>query len=1581
MGAAVGVKTKLAGAALLAGRYRFDGLLGSGSFGRVVRVRDEAANGARRAIKGVPASGGERLVWEGETLFGLAHPRLVRVHEVLRLDADAPAPFGFRAGSILLVEGFVDGRSADRALSDLDGDARVARALEVADDVLAALSELHARGLAHGDVKSGNVLVGADGRATLIDLGLCRPFGRSPMAVGTPRAMAPESWLGVSSPTTDVYALGVMLLELLGASPRRTADSASEPLRPGYVPAPPIEALGAAVPDAVRRALGELVDASVDRRVATAREARTRLRMLPGRSLTAAEAVDAGAPGTDERAASVARLPWQGPIRPVTELAEALEREPIVVVAGAPGSGRTRLVEEAVLRFQLARAASARTALTLVQASGELLVDEPTHPTLVHVEGATEATVEAARRLVRSAGIGGVELRLVLEGTELAAMGAPVVTPAPLGVAEVERLIGAAVATPVPREVAAEMHARSGGRAGSLCRAIAAGLRASVDFARKDAVALLPWGDALTEAPSADARGALWRVAVAGGVLPASAVPPAAARELVAAGIAYVTLDGRVAIEPSLAARARLTVSDDARAEIVRELAGADLDPVARAYVRITGGEVEEGVADLAAWSRAALARGEPGRVVERVAPLLEGGVRGSLPSLRLLVAEAERRLGRYDRAEARLVGLDADVAAQSRAAELARLRGDVPRARETAERAVATGGAAEAALVLARLDLDRGGLEEAMSRVEAVAPACEASPELRARCAELRALAAMARGSLREAERIAARAFDDALRADAAGPAARLATVVGAAILAQGRPALALHAFERGVELADGAGELHLGATARLNLGLVRLDLGVIGPGRESLEGSARTLARLGRDADVARALYNLAHAALLTADVESGRRFAGLSRAAADRAGDVTVSALLSLVEGDVALREGRFGEATQVLLRAAERASALAPTMAAQLLARASPLVLAAGRADDAERILAEAERHGEAAAVDVAIARVRLALHRNDLEGAARDGRELARVLAEAEAPWEQRVRASLAVIDAHDAAGHRDLAQAERSECRRLLDQAFRHLDVGARRRLRQLPSFAKVLESAPSVAPPDDPARWRALATDAAWLLGEHRSSRLAEQVLRLALSTSGAERAYLVQREPDGAIRVVAGSSARGPLAPGERDQLSRSICRRGFETGRPMATSHADVDERLRASESVQTLALRSVAFVPMPIDDGSLLGLYVEDRQRPSAFGDEDLALLSTLGRLSARAIAAATQRRKERRAARRLAIEQRSLRRELDRRSAELEALRAHAEGPGAFHGVIAKSPAMLEVMRLARRVARAAVPVLVHGESGTGKELIARAIHAESPRAGRPFIAENCGAIPETLLESALFGHVKGAFTGADRDRAGLFEVADGGTLFLDEIGEMSPSMQVRLLRVLEDGQVRPVGSTKVRRVDVRIVAASHRDLAELVERGAFRQDLFFRLAVVRVDIPPLRDRVDDVPLLVAHFLEKHGSEDARFSRAAMDRMLAHPFPGNVRELENEVRRAIALSDGEIRPEHLSPAVRTRPRPDGGGGTRLRDQVDALERRLIEEALERHGGNQSRAAEALGVSRYGLQKMLSRLGLR
>nr|WP_276600908.1 sigma-54 dependent transcriptional regulator [Nannocystis sp. ILAH1] len=292
-----------------------------------------------------------------------------------------------------------------------------------------------------------------------------------------------------------------------------------------------------------------------------------------------------------------------------------------------------------------------------------------------------------------------------------------------------------------------------------------------------------------------------------------------------------------------------------------------------------------------------------------------------------------------------------------------------------------------------------------------------------------------------------------------------------------------------------------------------------------------------------------------------------------------------------------------------------------------------------------------------------------------------------------------------------------------------------------------------------------------------------------------------------------------------------------------------------------------------------------------------------------------------------------------------------------------------------------VFRLVDRLADSDVPVVIYGESGTGKELVARAIHDGGARRARPFVAENCGAIPETLLESVLFGHAKGAFTGAQRATPGLFEAADGGSLFLDEIGEMSPAMQTKLLRVLQEGEVRRVGDTTVRKIDVRVIAASNRDLDAMVAAGQFRKDLLYRVRVVKVELPPLRARTEDLPLLIEHFLGKYDRSRRLTVGAAAIRLLArYAWPGNIRELENEVQRWVALCEARVEPDDLSPAIREAPAsgaPDPDD-LRLRPRVERLERELIDRALQLAGGNQTRAATLLGLSRFGLQKKLRRL---
>jgi two-component system response regulator AtoC len=339
----------------------------------------------------------------------------------------------------------------------------------------------------------------------------------------------------------------------------------------------------------------------------------------------------------------------------------------------------------------------------------------------------------------------------------------------------------------------------------------------------------------------------------------------------------------------------------------------------------------------------------------------------------------------------------------------------------------------------------------------------------------------------------------------------------------------------------------------------------------------------------------------------------------------------------------------------------------------------------------------------------------------------------------------------------------------------------------------------------------------------------------------------------------------------------------------------------------------------------------------------------------------------------------------AEEREKLRREVTR-------LRQRVKADQRFPEIVAKSAGMREAVELATKVAQHPSTVLITGESGTGKELIARLIHTSSPRASRPFVPINCGAIPENLLESELFGHAKGAFTGAHADRAGLFEEADGGTLFLDEIGELPSQLQVKLLRALQEGEIRRVGDSSSRKVDVRIITATARDLEQEVREANFRSDLYYRINVVRIHLPPLRQRTEDVPPLTRCFLERLskqlGINVTGFEPAAMKLLLSHPWYGNVRQLENVVERAMVLAEGPtIRPEDL-PDFICQPEASVEGPQEalpadelsIKKQTAELERRLIGRALQVTDGNRTKAAELLDLSYRALLYKIRDYGL-
>jgi serine/threonine-protein kinase PknK len=508
-------------------------------------------------------------------------------------------------------------------------------------------------------------------------------------------------------------------------------------------------------------------------------------------------------------------------------------------------------------------------------------------------------------------------------------------------------------------------------------------------------------------------------------------------------------------------------------------------------------------------------------------------------------------------------------------------------------------------------------------------------------------------------------------------------------------------------------------------------------------------------------------------------------------------------------------------------------------------------------------------------------------------------------------------------------------------------------------------------------------------------LAAEHDLERLLAQVVDHAVELSGAERGLLILVDAEGrmqaAPRVV---RSRGMRAGDASVPFSRSIAEAVLIDGAPIVTVDAAEDDRLAGYLSVHRLELRSVACLPIRSREGVEGVLYLEHRLRRGRFGADETSLLmafsdqAAIALGNARLVAEIEQRRIELESKNREIGEAKArLEQALADRTAELHETRHELErtrGEGATgyerHGIVGQSAPMRRVADILDRVRDAHLPVVIVGESGTGKELVARAIHYAGARSAGPFVAINCAAVPEALLESELFGHVRGAFTGADRDRQGVFVRASGGTLLLDEVGDMSPAMQVKLLRVLQEGRVRPLGSGDDLEVDVRVVVATQRPLAELVAAGRFRDDLLYRLDVVQVRLPPLRERVEDIPILCEHFLARmaggQGGPRRRLGPDALERLCRHPWPGNVRQLEHVLLHACILSDqpvlcardlpfgeqeGEGMPEQGLEAL-----PKAAPSS-LQD-FKVLEKQRMLEALERHGWNRARAAQALGMPR-------------
>jgi transcriptional regulator with GAF, ATPase, and Fis domain len=500
----------------------------------------------------------------------------------------------------------------------------------------------------------------------------------------------------------------------------------------------------------------------------------------------------------------------------------------------------------------------------------------------------------------------------------------------------------------------------------------------------------------------------------------------------------------------------------------------------------------------------------------------------------------------------------------------------------------------------------------------------------------------------------------------------------------------------------------------------------------------------------------------------------------------------------------------------------------------------------------------------------------------------------------------------------------------------------------------------------------------------------------LLETLVDTAVELAGADRGLVLLGGP-GALELEVGRGPQGSALSAEESEWSHSLASQVLDTGEPVLSADILADGRFSESRSVRDLRIRSVVAVPLRARGENAGALVLESRDPSARFDESHLELLGRLGEQAGLAVGNARLVEELRRRGERIEQLNSELQQKVSSQAADLETARieilekqSNLELRYHYDKIIGASPAMQKVYDILDKVVPTRIPVLVTGESGTGKELIARAIHYNGPRKKGRFTTVNCAALTDTLLESELFGHRKGAFTGADRDQEGLFVTADGGTLFLDEVGDMSPAMQAKLLRALQEGEVRPVGGRAPVFVDVRVVSATNRDLRAMVREKSFREDLYYRLNVAAIPVPPLRDRKEDLGLLADHFLERYGQEHAggapearrRMTGGALRLLALHDWPGNIRELEHEITKLAAFSEGEeIDEAEVRANAGFLATPETGSGSASSSvSLEETEIRQIRKALEMSGGNRTHAARLLGINRATLHRKIRRYGL-
>jgi len=1155
---------------------------------------------------------------------------------------------------------------------------------------------------------------------------------------------------------------------------------------------------------------------------------------------------------------------------------------------------------------------------------------------------------------------------------------------------------------------------------------------------------------------AADARSLLAHLAVAGRATPGLAGDPAPAPEAPEAirvrGVRRLPGGGwRVA---SAAARRSLStrLSDDELADAARLRATwlADAAPAEALRLRVEAARLSDdtppGAAEVGACCEVLIDSGEPLLAARIGDSWLAAGDDRDTHLVQLALLRADTALGRFDRVDERIASLPAahrnspDLAIAL--ADKAFRSGDFPAALASARRAITDDTAPEArarALLLqAYASTWQGELpaaSDAVTRCRALGPSAAVADQL----GYLEALAAYYSGELDKA-----RAGFESLAGSAAAVRAAAAAGLGLCEHRDGNLEAARAAYDRSRRLAETAGDRGRVLNMTMNVAVLDHEAGDLG---RALDGYGRVIAaaeRLGNDGALVRSLNNRGN--LLTLIGDHGGAAADLDAALREleAVGNNYLEANACCLLAEIARKSGRHSAADAWITRAvAAMKASRAEAELLEMYAEQVEVRLASGDVptarDIAARIALEADRLGS---VEMAARADWLAVRCELLAGPldhAREVDDLARRLAAAaeQVPDSKpMLRVAVATDRATIAALRGDFGAAadHAADALARIDRVAATLPAAAAERLRhgaahgprlRLLELIRGLRDAAGQTAAAPAAIGGAAAMNAVLALnrrlsGEHDLERLLEVLMDAAVTLTGAERGFLVlderaapktvsdmrrAGEPD--LRVAIARNLDRENLRKAALKLSWSVAVAVFENGERVVATDASLDPRFSTQASVHAGALRSILCVPLALRGRCIGVLYVDNRFTSGAFTQDHAGVLEALGAQAAIAIHTARllagyQRNKKALEKSKAEVEalNAKLQQQLSTTEGELEtarerlaAQRLEIERRSDYGRIKGDSPPLRRLFSLMDRVRKHDFPVVVVGESGTGKELVARAIHFTGARRRGPFVAINCGAVPENLLESELFGHVRGAFTGAVAEREGLFCSADRGTLFLDEVGEMPLSMQVKLLRVLQTGEIQAVGSSKVRTVDVRVLAATHRDLDAMVAENTFREDLLYRLRVVELLVPALRDRLDDLPLLAEHFLAANREAGIgnvqRITPAAMQQMRSYRWPGNIRELETFLKSACLFADGaELDAADVvqlsgrrrrNAALRTTdPGSEGVSGVFATGTLEEIELAVIRDRLERLGGNKSRAAASLGVDRGTLYNKLRKL---